>query len=431
MSPRTKRFLTYLLLFILAGLLTLIAVWFLTRPQGDGTGTDDDGGGFSLFPQGNQVNRPTGPSRPGFDPNVPSVGTNFNRRMPRLRMISGEPVAGYLPFETVATTTLAGTTTTTSFENAVVYTQRVSGHMYVARESTEAQTRLTNTTIPKVYQAQFSSSTAALYRYLADDGVSIRTFYGSIASGTSEFTGTFLTNNIDSVALSADGKQMIYTMDRGDQFFLNRSNIDGSAMSTIFNSYIKEWNVQWPQQSKVFLTSKADSRYPGVLYVIDPATRRFDKLLSDILGLATLANPDGSRVAVSYTDPNNDFGFAIFNVAERDYAYPNFRTIAEKCVWSKIDTSVIYCAAPLERVFESMPEAWYMGKISTMDTIFRLDTDDMSSVEILTQIGLEGNDLDIDDMALSKDESFLYFINKRDLTLWSYEIDPPQGPSTE
>ncbi len=436
MSPRTKRFLTYILLFIIAGMLTLGGIWWFTRStnnDGDGAGA----GGFSLFPTGNPSGQnPYNPTRPGFNPNQPTTGTNFNRRLPRLRMISGEPVAGYFPYQTRATTTSTGTSTVDSFEKAVIYTQRASGHMYVAKESTEQQERFSNTTIPKVYEALFASSTAAIYRYVGEDEISIRSYSGSIGSGTSTFQGVFLPNNLDVVTLSPDNQSIAYGVDTGSQFFLNKSGVRGTNPITLFSSYIKEWSVQWPKTDSIYLTSKADSHYPGTLYRIDPTTKRFDKLIADVLGLSTLVNASGTLAVISYTDKSNGVGTAIFDTVTREYYYPNFRTLSEKCVWSKVDPEIVYCAAPLERIFDTMPESWYMGTIETMDTIFRIDTRTMESTEVLTQADLSANEIDMYNLMLSEDEQYLYFMNKRDLTLWSYEVDvpteergPAQGPT--
>lgn len=434
MSPRTKRFLTYILLFIIAGMITLGAIWWFTRKSVDPNDPNGNGGGIQLFPFGNPTNpgNPT-PTRPGFNPNQPQTGTNFNRRLPRLRMISGEPVAGFFATEAPATSTLvSGTTTESFFENAVLYTQRVTGHVYQAKESTEQQLRISNTTIPKVYEALYASSTAVLYRYLADDLETIRTFVGEMKNGTTSLTGTFLANDLDEVLISPSGTEIVYGIENGDKYFLNLSKTDGTNPISIFSSYAKQWNVQWPETDSLYLTPKADSRYPGSLYRIDPATKQFDKLVSDILGLSTLVNSDGTKVILSYYDKANGMGTAVFDIVTREYLYPRFRTLAEKCVWSEVDPTIMYCAVPIERVFEAMPEGWYMRKVVTTDTIFRVDTKTMDAVEVMTEADTEGNLLDMYNLALSDDEKFIYFMNKRDLTLWSYEISIPveeAGPS--
>jgi hypothetical protein len=434
MSPRTKRFLTYILLFIIAGMITLGAIWWFTRSSTNPDGSPNDGGGLQLFPFGNPTDPGnTNPSRPGFNPNQPQTGINFNRRLPRLRMISGEPVSGFFATETLATSTLVtGTTTEEYFENAVVYTQRVTGHIYQAKESTEQQQRLSNTTIPKVYEALYASSTSVLYRYLADDMETIRTFIGELKNGTSTLTGTFLANDLDEVVISPSGTEIVYGIENGDKYFLNLSKTDGSNPISVFSSYAKQWNVQWPKTDSLYLTPKSDSRYSGSLYKIDPATKQFDKLVSDVLGLSTLVNKDGTKAVLSYYDKAAGVGTAIFDTATREYLYPQFRTLAEKCVWSNADASILYCAVPIERIFEAMPEGWYMRKVVTTDTIFRVDTKTMEAIEVMTEADTEGNLLDMYNLALSDDEKYIYFMNKRDLTLWSYELSVPaaeQGPA--
>jgi hypothetical protein len=154
--------------------------------------------------------------------------------------------------------------------------------------------------------------------------------------------------------------------------------------------------------------------------------------VSDVLGLSTLVNKDGTKAVLSYYDKAAGVGTAIFDTATREYLYPQFRTLAEKCVWSNADASILYCAVPIERIFEAMPEGWYMRKVVTTDTIFRVDTKTMEAIEVMTEADTEGNLLDMYNLALSDDEKYIYFMNKRDLTLWSYELSVPaaeQGPA--
>lgn len=419
MSERTKRFILYIVLFLLAGLITVGAIWFFTRTKEDGQGTTDKNG-FELFPRGNVTDQGEIPDdQTGTLPGSTS-------RLPRLRMISGDPVSGYTSHKVQVETQQVGTSTRPIYDAAVTYTQRANGHIFETRMEIDTTHRISNTTIPKVYEALYSSSTQAIYRYLNDDGESIRTFSGSLSlsttTSTSTFQGTFFPNNIESIAIAPGGKDVVYGYENGDNFYLTRSKPDASGAVSIFSSFVKEWKLQWPVLDSIFLTTKADSRYPGILYRINPDTKRFDKLLSDVLGLSATVDSVGEYAFISYSDETTGIRSAFYNLDNRNFTFPEYNTFAEKCVWSTKETNLIYCAVSLEALTGDYPEDWYQGETLTYDIIYRTDVLTGASEIILDEEDLGNNVIDMTHLSLSPDEDYIYFINKRDLTLWSFGL---------
>jgi hypothetical protein len=151
-------------------------------------------------------------------------------------------------------------------------------------------------------------------------------------------------------------------------------------------------------------------------------TKRFDKLISDVSGLTTLVNTDGRLAFISYSDAALGMRSAIYDIAARTYTFPQFNTYVEKCVWSKIDPSLAYCAVPLDVPNEAQPEGWYKSTTQTRDVIYKVDATTGETSLVLDEKELGENEIDMEKLALSPDEDYIYFINKKDLTLWSYEL---------
>ena len=98
--------------------------------------------------------------------------------LPILRQITATPIAG-----ATATTTLVSDTSTTTLLRATMvrYMDRATGNVYDTRVDTMKQTRLSNTTIPKVYEAMWGNGAeTVLARYLKEDNATIETFIGKV-----------------------------------------------------------------------------------------------------------------------------------------------------------------------------------------------------------------------------------------------------------
>jgi hypothetical protein len=410
-------------LFLLAAIGTIAYLYFSSERRGGGDDTESPGFG-SFFPVSPGGSNPTGAVGINAD-GTPSIGPNVI--IPSLRLISAEPVAGYTTFDIPSTALPFGTTTnatstatTTTREPSITYTQRATGHVFQAFASNLSQQRISQTTIPKVYEAYYLSSTTPIYRYLGAAGT-VQNYSAVIDVASTTLSGTFLPSSILSLAPSPDGRQIAQVRASGIDMTLMKTDRVGGAATTLFSSNVTEWLVQWPDPETIFITTKADSRYPGTLYSIDARTGAFDRHLFDINGLTTLANPTGTKVLYSYASPRGT-ETALYDVATRSTILLSFSTLAEKCVWSKIDTMIAYCGVPYDFEFGAYPEDWYQGSASFNDNLWRVDASTGSASIILDREGFEGNSFDMTNLQLSPDESFLYFINKQDLTLWSYDL---------
>jgi hypothetical protein len=116
-------------------------------------------------------------------------------------------------------------------------------------------------------------------------------------------------------------------------------------------------------------------------------------------------------------------GTAVINVKTGNKTILNIATLADKCAWSPISTSTVYCAVPNTVPKATYPDDWYQGKISFSDSMWRVEVNTNSSQEIFNPVTTEGqSDMDIVDISINNKADTLLFKNKKDQTLWSYDI---------
>lgn len=345
--------------------------------------------------------------------------------LPILRQISSAPVAG-----ATATTTLISDIGTTTLSRVTVarYMDRATGNVYDTRVDTMKQSRVSNTTIPKVYEALWGNdATTIIARYLKEDNTTIETFTGNILfseeeGGTGTVRGSFFSNNIFAVSLSPDGKNVFYmTKDAGGAIGTVRSLADNKE-KMVFSFPFSEWLAQWVSPDTIFLTTKASSDIPGYLYSISAKnTSGLTKVFGGINGLTTLVNDAGTKVLYS-SSTRGGFLLNLYDTKTKTGKNISFPVLPEKCVWGK-DGIYVFCAVPVSIPRASYPDEWYQGVVSFSDRFWKIDTISDSGFFLGNPEELGAGVIDAINPFLSDDERYLFFTNKKDMTLWVLEIN--------
>jgi hypothetical protein len=138
--------------------------------------------------------------------------------------------------------------------------ERVTGHIYQMYLDTKASGKVSNSTIPGIYEAMFDgTATGVIYRYLDDSSKSITTFLATLGSSK----GEFLPSDILDVSVSPDKTKFFYlTRSSNGVVGTVRSFKDGKR-TQVFNSPFSEWLTQWVGDQKVYLTTKASANFSG------------------------------------------------------------------------------------------------------------------------------------------------------------------------
>ena len=143
--------------------------------------------------------------------------------------------------------------------------------------------------------------------------------------------------------------------------------------------------------------------------------------MSGINGLTSLV--DGTAKNILYSESfDGSIRLNYYDLKSSLNKTLSFKTLPEKCVWSKTEEFVVYCAIPKTIESGEYPDSWYQGLISFNDSVWRVNIKTNSS-ELVFDFGKEGsNKFDVIDPFLSGDDEYLFFTNKKDLTFWSLSL---------
>jgi hypothetical protein len=445
-SKRTSLIIIILVISLLVG--GLIGFYFYTKNKNPGstilgglTGRTNFGG---YDPNSN--NNP--PNNNGTTTPIIPGGTITEVIIPKLRKISDVPTAGVdfisVPIYedvnknvepedlSVSKTTqpikkqpkLVGTKTT------IRYMERATGHIYETSTSSLAKARISNTTEPKIYEAYFTDKGDNLIlRGLVGSSDIISTRYASLvlASTTDTEETKILTTKdlpiqISQVAISPSKTQLFSIMESGVRGLL--SKIDGGSAVGIFDTPYREWIPSWPEEKNLVLTTRASAFAPGFAYILNTQSKAMTRILGNIYGLTTLTSSDLLRVIYT-TSERGTFTLNYLDRRDSTITELSFKTLPEKCIWSKKEKNILYCAVPENIAFSTYPDVWYQGLINFSDSIWKIDMETGESRLIMNIQDESGEVIDATNLYMSSTDDYLVFTNKIDLTLWGLQLIEP------
>jgi hypothetical protein len=344
-------------------------------------------------------------------------------QLAELTHIFNDPVSG-----AVIISSKTGTAT------AVRFTERATGHIFDTSLSSGATQRVSITTIPKIYESIWlPTGSTTIFRYLNDTTSTIQTYIAKLSKASASSTegvtavtqGTFLPENITSIAVNPSATKIFYITSSQTENKGSIAGIDGSKKTQIFSSAVSEWLARWPNDSTITLTTRPSSGVNGNLYFMDTAGN-IRKIIGTTPGLTTLTNPQATLVATA----DSGLFFQIYDVKTGKSTPVAIRTLPEKCVWSTKQKNLIFCAVPTTLPGGAYPDGWYQGLVSFSDEIYRIDTNTGTASNIGALKATFKQDIDATNLSLSKAEDYLTFINKKDLSLWTMRMPQATGSTT-
>lgn len=297
------------------------------------------------------------------------------------------------------------------------YTERETGHLFEVSTGDSNQKRLTNTTIPRIYNAEWSSGGESIVlQYLGEDSETIQSFAAEIEvseeSGEKKLTGIFL--SLDIKQLNFFGNQMFTLVETESGSIGTISDSKGESKNQIFSSPLREWLVEWPGSGTIALTTKPSSGMGGFMYFLNTKSESLKKILSGITNLTTLTSPDLSKVLYS-----SGTSLFVYDIGSDESTLVPINTLSEKCVWG--ESPVIYCG--VSKVLpKNLPESWYQGLVTLSDDIWKINVETNQTDLLVDPEEEYGVSIDLTDLVLDEEESYLLFVNKKDSTLWVFEL---------
>lgn len=297
---------------------------------------------------------------------------------------------------------------------SLLFVEKITGHINQLYLDSGVEGVVSNTTIPSVYDALFDSKGSSLiYRYLSEDNKTITSFLAHLGGESSEF----LSSNIVDISISPDGTRFFYIIKTRNGVVGNIRSFKESKKTQVWTSPMVEVLSQWAGDKKIYITTKASSGILGDIFSLNIATGTINKVFGGVKGLTTLTNKDGSLILYGQA-LSSGYEMGIFDVKNRSVIETGQIGLPEKCVWGETD---IYCAVPSVEMASGYPDLWYQGVSSFNDSFIKINPKTGESVYIANSEQV--TPVDATKLFLNKNNSKLFFINKKDGTLWSLDLD--------
>ena len=328
----------------------------------------------------------------------------------RLWRASLGPVAGF-----------AFTASNVASTTNLYFVERASGNVFDADTANETILRITNTLVPKTYEALFSQNPGiVLLRTIDSD--TITTLLGVFATpeSTSTFpgalSGPLLPNNIRSIAIDATLKnpKIFYTVTSGNKTEGVLSTLRGANPKQVFISTIGSWRSFLAGGTPIILESPSDG-IPGYAYAVSQSGSR-SLLIGPVLGLQILPNSTNSALLFSGSDGGQVSLYAKIGTGQ-PIKLP-LSTIAEKCAWAPGKTLIAYCAVPQTIPSSGFLDDWYRGVYHSNDVWWQVNIKD-GTTEVLYTPTIP---FDVHDPLVDPSGNYLAFTNGNDLSLWVLRI---------
>jgi len=410
-----------ILIIIASFLVVFFVLYFFGILGGKNNNESPDGGGGigNLFPFGDSGGRDVS------DPENDFVGENESgaQSVPALRQITNSPTSAVLWIENLEKEVVDGPHGSLSYNKGdfIHYIDRATGNVFETYTHSLETKRLSNTTIPRLQEVLYESDEDIIFRYLDENDI-VQTFWGHLEEQEGvvekEVVGEFLPTNISQIVFGEMSGGVFYLKEKegGSLGYFD----DGSGTELVFDSPLSEWLPFWTDKNHVLLTTKPSSGVLGYSYELNTQNSGLRRVIGDKNALLTLPKEGGDVILFSEFSGSSASSF-ILKRNTNSVASAKFGTFPEKCAWSNVEDTVLYCAIPESFSIGTFPDNWYKGVISTSDSLWKIDFEN-DSVELVFSFDGYGHSFDITHPQISGDDQFFYFINKKDLSLWSAEL---------
>jgi hypothetical protein len=381
----------------------------------------------NFLPFGTPSQQITPPTQNNYGTTTPNQNNN-QIKIDRMFQISETPTAGFIAIDTISSSTkivfnteknATTSSSTKQTETYVRFVERATGHVIESKMSNLEKTRISNITVPKVYES-FLNSKGTEFITKTLSGETISTEYRKVSTSTTPTTEITFSYPSNTDILITKGDSVFYTTKTttGSVGFL--TTFDNKKPVQLFSTPLREINASWSGGNTLEIFSKPHSQYGGISFVVDIKNKTINESLSGIRGLSTNPNMDGTYTL--YNTNINDLSLGAKKGKTNIVSQISIKTLPEKCVWSKKNTKVAYCAVPSYFDRSGYPEDWYKGNKSSNDDFWSINVETGEESVIYRPINDGKEAPDAINLSLNEKENYLFFTNKRDLSLWGLAI---------
>ncbi len=329
---------------------------------------------------------------------------------PRIWVINRTPVAGF-GFDASST--------------RLFYAERASGNILRADPSKTFTERLTNTLLPKIYEALFARDGAVVLRSLSDTGI-ITSYAARLATSSSPaagdtpfvLAGVYLPQNITAIAAKSTPDSLLFLMpDPNGGSTLIASDWRGGSQKKVITSSLSQWQIAFLQDGAMYMTQNPSDDVE--VYAFQVKNGALSQMLSELPGLIML--PRSNSTALLYSTSANGAVtlYARASAQAKELRLP-IRTLASKCVWAPGPQLLAYCAVPQTSPGASYEKMWFEGAIHTADAWWKIDVAAGTAEQIYQPD--PSTVFDVENPRIDDSGTYIGFMNASDKSLWMFTI---------
>ncbi|MBV9159750.1 MAG: hypothetical protein JO019_04105 [Candidatus Kaiserbacteria bacterium] len=325
---------------------------------------------------------------------------------PRLWHVTKNPVAG------------DGFASATS---TIYFAELSSGNVLIGDPSTSAVVRLSNTLMPKSYEARFAPDGSVILRSVGESGA-VQTYAARLATSTESvdststpmmLKGLYLPQDILEITTVPALKLLYLISDNVGGASLIQSDWSGATQKKLFSSPLLEWQLQVSPENTIVLTQKAADNLPGSAYALSGSTLR--PLVENVPGLILRIGKGGAMLYSSSNGAPDLYAQASASAAP---VHLPIRTSADKCVFAASGLTA-YCAVPTANPGGYL-SARFQGTVHTSDSWYRIDMSAGTAEKFFTPDPSIA--LDVENPQIDANGLYLAFQNGADRSLWMLRI---------
>lgn len=240
------------------------------------------------------------------------------------------------------------------------------------------------------------------------------TLKGFIHIGTSSVA--VLPKNLKSFSWSPIGNSLTYLISEDDEAQLITANSSARNQRIIFRTPLTDAQITWASPNTIAFNTLPSAVAPGYIFTFSPKTGVFKKIIGPLRGLMSLWSPSGSKVLISHISNGLKPKLELRDANGKSIFEINISTIAKKCIWTS--ENIIYCAVPSELGNRTVwPDDYLSGEINTSDKLIRIDLENKEY-----EIVFESRGFDMSELNVSKDDKYLFFVNRKDGSVWRLKL---------
>jgi len=137
--------------------------------------------------------------------------------------------------------------------------------------------------------------------------------------------------------------------------------------------------------------------------------------------LSTKISPEGGYVLANTAD-GNDVSLFLENLSTGERLESPVATLVHKCAFLPEEPTQVVCGVPNEFV-GAYPEDWLLGRAALNDTLWLVNFNEGSATLLADPNDEVGELIDVYNPAMDETGSYFYFLNKNDLSFWSFELN--------